>query len=193
MRRSAVLILTLVIVLGGVVVSGPTLLAQDATPADCPTATPDEIKALMQQYFDDQNARSSENVEEMLHDSYTEHNSAFPYTHVEGNDDEIVFFEGDPNYDFTIEVLDMVVEGDLVATRVQSTGTYHNDEVEGYPEEGRPVQYESHAFWRIECGQIAEGWIVTDIYTIRRQEGRISDEEVNTADEVPAVATPDLE
>jgi predicted ester cyclase len=112
---------------------------------------------------------------------------------VEGNEDEIVFMEGDPNYDFTIEVLQLVAEGDLVASRVQSTGTYFNPEVEGYPEEGRPVQYESHAIWRIECGKIAEGWIVTDIYTIRRQEGRISDEEVNTADEVPAVATPDLE
>ena len=189
MRRFAVLILTLVVVLGGVVVGGRPLLAQDATPADCPTTTPDENKALLQQFMDDQNARTSENVEEMLADTYIEHNSAFPYTYVEGNEDEIVFMEGDPNYDFTIEVLDMVAEGDMVGTRVQSTGIYHNDTIEGYPPEGAPVQYESHAFWRIECGQIAEGWIVTDIFTIRRQEGIISDEELSDAEE-PTVATP---
>jgi predicted ester cyclase len=191
MHRFVILALTLVVVLSGLVVGGRALLAQEATPVDCPTTTPEENKALMQQYFDDYNQRNPENVEDMLADTYVEHNTAMPQTYVEGNDDEIVFWSPDPAYDFTVEVLAMVAEGDMVATRVESTGTFRKDTITGYHPDGRAVQYESHAFWRIECGKVAEGWIVTDIFTIRQQEGIITDEELSDADE-PTVATPDL-
>lgn len=145
----------------------------------------------MREYFDDYNKRTSVHIEQMLAKTYVEHNVAAPVPYQYGNADEIKFWQPDPRANFTVEVLAMVAEGNMVATRVRSTGTFRNDTVTGYPKAGRPAQYESNAFWRFECGKVAEGWIVTDILTRDRQEGVISDAELSNADP-PTVATPAL-
>ena len=58
------------------------------------------------------------------------------------------------------------------------------------PATGRPMARESLVVWRVECGQLAENWIVQDNLTMLRQLGIITDDELATAG-TPTVATPE--
>jgi hypothetical protein len=54
---------------------------------------------------------------------------------------------------------------------------------------GRAAEWSAVFIWRIECGKLAENWVVTDRLSQHRQLGIIIDEELATVHE-PTVATP---
>lgn len=59
--------------------------------------------------------------------------------------------------DVTIEIEDLVAEGDIVAVRWSASGTHQGDGL-GFPATGKQVQFSGMTFVRVADGKLAEGW-----------------------------------
>jgi steroid delta-isomerase-like uncharacterized protein len=70
--------------------------------------------------------------------------------------------------DFHNRLEELVAEGDRVVARLTYTGT-HAGELLGIPPTGRRVSYEGVALFRVASGQIAEGWVLGDLYGLVAQ------------------------
>jgi steroid delta-isomerase-like uncharacterized protein len=70
--------------------------------------------------------------------------------------------------DLEVHVDDLVAAGDKVAVRLTLRGT-HSGEFQGVPATGRTIQYESHEFYRVADGLIAEEWICSDMASLFSQ------------------------
>lgn len=196
MHRIAVLGSLLVAVVAGGGRLRP-LGAQDATPAaspaDCPTTTPEQNKAIAGNYFEvAYNGREPARVGEFLADDFIRRNVARPHDNLPGTTDDAARVEENlTDYpDLRIVVEDAMAEGDQVMVRLTWHGT-HSDPIEawGAPTTGRRTSYDLIAVYRVACGKLAEQWLVVDYLTMARQTGLITDDELATAGE-PTVATP---
>lgn len=72
--------------------------------------------------------------------------------------------------DLSVTVEDAVVEGNTVAQRLTFRGT-HDGEFMEIPPTGNRVEIPNMAFIRIEDGQIAERWLLTDLFGLMQQLG----------------------
>ena len=73
----------------------------------------------------------------------------------------------------TIQVDDIVAEGDIVAARWSGWGT-HRGEGLGFAATGRQVRFSGMVFVRIENGQLVEGWNIFDQLGMLQQLGIVS-------------------
>ncbi len=64
----------------------------------------------------------------------------------------------------------MIAERNRVFTRLTYTGT-HRGEIFGVAPTGRKVSYAGAAFYRIENGQVAQGWVLGDLTGLLAQLG----------------------
>jgi len=92
--------------------------------------------------------------------------------------------------DLRVTIEDVIADGDMVAMRTTIAGT-QADPIDnlGVPNTGRPMAREVWVFARVECGKVAEVWILVDNLTMLRQLGIITDEELRNSG-TPTVATP---
>ena len=169
-------------------------LAREGTPAaNCPMTTPEENKALVVRYFDEvYNGRDLDLVDELLSDDFGRYNPARPHENIPGNDDDVERVRGwlADFPDLAITIDDVIAEGDRVAIRTTWSGTQQDAlDTWGAPATGRPAEWTTMVFYRIECGQLRENWVAVDFLTQLRQLGIITDDELATASE-PTVATP---
>ena len=74
--------------------------------------------------------------------------------------------------DFTMDVHELIAEGDFVVIRWSSTGT-HNGFFNGFPATGRSVTLESISIVRLKDGRIVEGWQEADQFGAARQLGML--------------------
>jgi steroid delta-isomerase-like uncharacterized protein len=72
--------------------------------------------------------------------------------------------------DFHNAVEEIVAEGDRVVTRMTYSGT-HRGELFGVAPTGKKIAYAGAAFFRIEDGKVAEGWVLGDLLSVLRQLG----------------------
>jgi predicted ester cyclase len=107
-----------------------------------------ESKELMTQYFRDLSGKPK--TEELL-DRYI----SDPALKEHIREVEAAF----PTY--TLEVQEMIVEGDLVAIRGTVRGT-HKGVYAGIPPTGRQLNLEVMVFYRISDGRISKYWLQTD-------------------------------
>lgn len=165
-------------------VPGATVAAQEATPAaaECPATTPEENKALVENYWNAvYNEQNPDRVADFLSDDFTRNNLARPQDNEPGNEDDIARaatnIEDFP--DIQISVDDTVAEGDMVAARLTWTGT-QQDGIAQFNSEatGNEATFALMAFYRVECGQLAEQWIVLDYLSMVRQLGLVTDAEL---------------
>lgn len=70
--------------------------------------------------------------------------------------------------DTTLDVLDQVVEGDRVASRIRMRGT-HSGTFMGIAPTGKAVEVSGMRLDRVENGRIAEHWAVIDVFGLTRQ------------------------
>jgi steroid delta-isomerase-like uncharacterized protein len=70
--------------------------------------------------------------------------------------------------DLQVQVEDILEAADKVAVRITLRGTHAGD-FQGVPATGRAVKYESHEFYRVENGLIAEEWICSDMASLFSQ------------------------
>ena len=75
--------------------------------------------------------------------------------------------------DVTIDVDDLVAEGDMVAVRWSAIGTHRGDGL-GFPATGRRAQFTGMVFVRIKEGKLVEGWNNFDQLGMLQQLGIVS-------------------
>lgn len=66
----------------------------------------------------------------------------------------------------------MILEGDTIAMRYTASGT-HKGEFLGIPATGKKVTYNVTSFWRLAGDKVAEGWILSDVYSLLQQLGAV--------------------
>jgi steroid delta-isomerase-like uncharacterized protein len=194
--RNGLTLLAGVLLVGGAIglFNAVASRAQEVTPAtDCPATTPAENKALVVRYFEEvYNGRNLDAVDELLADDFGRDNPARPHENVPGNEDDVervrAWLTDFP--DLVIMIDDVVAEGDRVAVRTTWSGT-QEDAPDSWnaPATGRPAEWTTMVFYRVECGQLRENWVAADFLTQLRQLGIITDDELGTIGE-PTVATP---
>lgn len=74
--------------------------------------------------------------------------------------------------DHSLEIEDMVAEGDRVVLRVSHTAT-HKGPFLGYPPTGRALRMAAINVYRIEDGKVAEGWYLQDALAMNRTIGAV--------------------
>ena len=76
--------------------------------------------------------------------------------------------------DFRTTILQIIGEGDLVATRETHTGTHRGQfptPIGTFDVTGRPIEWTSQVFFRFKGGKIAEMWVARDELGILRSLG----------------------
>ena len=193
-RRVA--IACVLVIISGVTgaVSSLPARAQDATPAaaDCPVTTPDENKALVQDYWETvYNGKDPQAIATYLTEDFVSNNFARPQDNEPGSADDVRRIEENladfPDLQVTID--DLVAEGDMVAARMTWSGT-QNDAIDQWhaPATRNFTVFPFMAFYRVECGKLAEVWAVLDYLSMVRELGIITDDELATIGS--AAATP---
>ena len=153
--------------------------AQDATPAaECAATTEDENKALVLAFFDATKSGDGAAFAGILSPDHVYHELSVdvpvstPVSGAEGASD----WADDRNEaitDLAATIDPVVADGDLVSTFMTWTGKDANT--------GAEVTWNSAGLFRIECGKIAENWVVADTL------GRLMTSGDITADELAAV------
>jgi steroid delta-isomerase-like uncharacterized protein len=185
-------VMTIIMGLAGVVG------AQDATPAaDCPATSPEENAELVRGYLNTaHNDKDPETAVAFLADDFVRNSVARPHMNEPGSADDVqrIVDNLQDFPDLQLSVDDVVAEGDRVAVRFTWSGT-HSDTFDpwGAPATGKPTAFWGMAFYRVECGVLAEQWVMLDYLTMGRELGIISDEELQTIEESAesVLATPE--
>jgi len=161
------------------------VFAQDATPsADCAVTTEDENKALVVAFFDAAASGDGDAFAEILAPDHVYHELSVdevqetPESGAEGASD----WADDRTEaigDLSVTVDPIIADGDLVSALMMWNGTDSDT--------GADVAWNSAGFFRIECGQIAENWIVADTLGRLVTSGEITGEELAG---ITAEATP---
>ena len=193
----ALLVVTMVIVAALGSGGYQSAAARQATPmagAPCPATSEDENAALVRRYLDEAyNQQDLTIIDDYLVDDFIRHSTGSPHVETDAhNADDVArvqtWLTAFPDLNISLEKL--VAADDLVIGWMIWSGT--NDgplPFWGGHVTGLPMERESITIWRIECGQIAENWIVQDNLTMLRQLGVITDDELATIG-TPTVATP---
>ncbi len=161
------------------------VVAQDATPASsCATTTEDQNKELVVAFFDAAASGDGAAFGDLLAPDHVYHElsvdvpMATPESGAEGASDWASDRQ-DAISDLAVTVDPIIADGDLVSAMMTWTGKDADT--------GSDVTWNSAGFFRIECGKIAENWIVADSLGRLVTSGEITAEELAT---VTAEATP---
>jgi predicted ester cyclase len=194
----AMRVFSLALVLAGASLSGfgPAVsAAQDSTPEACPATTEEENIALVSRWYEEvYNQGNLYAVDELLSDDFNRFRAGVEFTNEAGNDDDRAFAEmimsEFPDVQFGIE--DIFASDDSVAVRTITTGTHMGPMVDigNAPATGLPMARNNIAIWRVECGELAEQWIVQDNLGMLLQLGVITEAELADADAPGATPAP---
>ena len=195
MRRSAILVLVLVVTLLGSLafLSSPLSAAQEATPAgECPAMTAEENEEVVTRFLEAVHAGDDAAAADLTAEGIEYYAPAKG----EREGDAEGFLRGQrasfPDATMTVDLL--VAEGDTVAAHISWSGTLQGETamVSGQevsiPEGQRDAEWVGALFFQVECGKIAEVWPVIDRLGHLRDVGVVSDEDLQSAD---SIATPE--
>lgn len=164
--------------------------AQDATPAACPATSEEENAALVRAWFAALPGGDWEAVAALAAADVVYHD---PGGETAAQTEDAGEWAGERQQDYAdlaIEVEQVVVDGDLVASYQRWAGTQQSDVEEGLGvAPGTRVEWVSMGLFRVACGKIAEVWSVADDLGRLQRLGVISDDELQSI-EPAAAATP---
>ncbi|HEU5257931.1 MAG TPA: ester cyclase [Vicinamibacterales bacterium] len=132
-----------------------------------------ENKTLVQRWFSEVwNEGRADAIDEMLADDAVIHGLG---ANLQGPAEFKRFHSGYRNAypDVTIDVDDLVAEGDMVAVRWSARGTHRGDGL-GFPATGKRAQFTGMVFVRIKAGKLVEGWNNFDQLGMLQQLGIVS-------------------
>ena len=195
MRRSAVLVLVLVVTLLGslALLGSPLSAAQEATPAaECPATSAEENKEVVNQFLEAVHSGDDAAAADLTMEGID------IYSHRKGEreGDTEGFLQGQrasfPDATMTVDLL--VADGETVAAYITWSGTLQGETVMfsgqdvSIPEDQRDAEWVGALFFQVECGKITDVWPVIDRLGHLMDLGVITEEHLQSAD---AVATPE--
>jgi steroid delta-isomerase-like uncharacterized protein len=140
------------------------------------TKQAEENKALVRRLYEEfLNEQNYDVIEELYASDFVAYRAKgveFPETSTleDLEADARVIHEAFPDFTATIEAL--VAGDDMIAARLTITGT-HEGEFRGIPATGNEITYEQTSFFRVEDGEFAEGWVLTDTLEFMQQLGAV--------------------
>jgi steroid delta-isomerase-like uncharacterized protein len=134
--------------------------------------TAEDNKALMRRWHDEMNKHNADICDELLADTYTEHNNMVPQPLDKAGAKGLLsaLFVAIP--DMHRDVVEQVAEGDTVVERLRYSGT-QKGEMMGIAATGRSATFDAVMVSRIRNGQIAEIWALLDSMSFMQQLGVI--------------------
>lgn len=124
------------------------------------SATVDQQKELVRNAIEAINDRDAETLRELVAEDVVIHGQAGQ--DISGAETAIpATVDNEAFPDSRLEIEEMVAEGGTVAVRMMFTGTHEGD-MHGVPPTGEEIEIRVMAMYRIENGQLAEGWFVED-------------------------------
>ena len=155
------------------------VLAQDATPTgDCAATTEEENKDIVRDFFEAAASGNGAAFGDLLAPDHVYHELSVdvpmttPESGAEGAS-EWADERREAISDLAVVVDPIIADGDQVSSMMHWSGTDADT--------GDAVTWSAAGFFRIECGKIAENWIVTDSL------GRLMTSGEITADELAAI------
>lgn len=137
-------------------------------------ATDQDNKAVVRRFFDAWNDADFEVIEEVVATDAAHHDPMDPPDLPSGPEGEKqliqVYQAAFP--DATIDVEDLLAEGNKVAVRWTATGT-HEGEFMGIEPTGEEIEITGFEINHIEDGQIIESWVLFDAFGLMQQLGVI--------------------
>ena len=124
-------------------------------------------RALVEQFFDVvYNQHDTRFIHQYFAPDYHEHTD----TGARSNSDceRIILGSFEVFPDLRVEVHDVLVDGELAASRQSFTGT-HRGEFLGMPPSGTQIHFEAMEFFRIRNGNIVESWGAWPLHDIIQQ------------------------
>jgi len=146
---------------------------QELAPVEVQEMSSETNKAIVRRFVEQVwNERRLDLVEEFFPEDYVGHSAGAPLSH--GLEEVKGFIATVLNAypDFTINIDDMIAEGDKVVTRWRSRGT-HQGEPLGIPPTGKLITQEGMAVYRMVDARIAEDWFFPDTMGLMQQLGVI--------------------
>ena len=131
-------------------------------------------KVLVEAFIDAINNRDWDMLDNIVAENFARHSFAAGEPSVKCRGDLIQYLRTQESIfpKFKEKLLDLVAEGDKVATRQQFKGTQLG-EMGPYPASYKDIDLEYLAIYRIENGRIAEAWAEWDNYTSMKQLGHM--------------------
>ena len=130
--------------------------------------------ALVRRWFEEVwNQGRAEAIDELLADHAAVH--GLGATDLHGSAEFKPFYSAYRNAfpDLTIQIDDIVAEGDVVAARWSGIGTHRGDGL-GFAATGRRVHFNGMTFIRVEGGKMVEGWNSFDQLGMLQQLGVVN-------------------
>lgn len=156
--RTAVFLIAALVLFGSLGSGFPEVGAQEATPTECPAATPEENLAVVRRFYEEgvNNGDLSVFDEVIAPDAVYRAATVMDATGPEALKD--IFddlFAGLPGTQYTL--LSSTAGPDAVAVRYQASGV-HSGEFRGFAPSGETITWTQSTFVHVACGQIDEMW-----------------------------------
>jgi steroid delta-isomerase-like uncharacterized protein len=142
-----------------------------ATPAGCPPASAEASAEIGRRWTEEAlDSHDLDILDEFVAEDLIHHAGIFvdELGRQALKDDLAALLAAFPDVRFTADVI--VATEDRVAVRWTATGT-HEGELQGIAPTGRPIVFTGINVYRIDCGQIVEGWSEPDSLGLLRQLG----------------------
>ncbi len=159
MRKCAALSLVVMTILFASLGAGtPEVMAQEATPADCPVATPEENLAVVRRFYEegvnggDLSVFDEVIAPDAVYYAATVTDATGPEALKDIFDD---LFAGLPGTQYTL--LSSTAGPEAVAVRYEVSGV-HSGEFRGFAPTGKTITWQQSTFVHVTCGQISEMW-----------------------------------
>ena len=131
--------------------------------------TPAEMKQLVRDHYAAMHRHDEAALERQVAADFVDHDSPVPVRGPEGVKSwSRALAAAFP--DLSVELLDLIADGDRVAVRARWRGT-HKGPFFGAEATGNAVDFTGMVFWRIAGGKIAERWANLDRATLMQQLG----------------------
>lgn len=121
--------------------------------------TLEQKKELVREGIEAINESDAEWLREFIADDVVIHGQGGQ--EINGLDEYLSGDDNDAFPDSHLEIEEMLAEGDTVVVRMTFTGT-HEGNMHGIPPTGEEIEIQVMSTYRIEDGQLAEGWFVED-------------------------------
>lgn len=131
-----------------------------------------ENKELVRRCVEDiLNEGNLDRLNEYFADDYVEHTTAAPED-IQGLEAVKAHYAGirDAMPDFTVEIEELIAEGNMVAQRSRQTGTHEGAFMDLEPT-GKTVDSPGIVIYQIEDGQIVEAWVQANMMGMMQQLG----------------------
>ena len=130
-------------------------------------------KEIVRQYYDAWATGDPKPLDELLADNYVDHNPMPGIGADKASAGQVLTTVTGSMTDIDLEIGHIIAEGDFVAAHTRMEWTQNGDFIGMIPADGKHLSLETHDFYRLDSGKIAEVWHLEDMMSVMGQLGML--------------------